>query len=145
MALKLSLTLLCVHMLAGCSSICLINEAPGAEKIPVLVRSSGYFQKWGEANDQKLQSCAAHKTHYYSQGPVLADYIPSFEFSVKPSCLLKKAKNEALSDSNGMVVEDFYFHFEAELQYRATAYGCPEGVQFEVAEDMQPFDGQEAN
>lgn len=117
-------------LLMGCSSICLVNETEGAKNVNVIVRYTDEG-RWKKENDLKLKLCVLNSRYSYSQGPVFTDYIPSFTINSEPSCLLKKAKNEAINHKNLIVIEDAYHHFELGLQYHIETYRCPKEIQFE--------------
>ncbi len=121
--------------LAGCSSVCLVNETDQAKNVKVLSRYDGRSdRKWGIENEHKLEQCIK-KTHYhYSQGNYLADIIGVFNvaaINARPSCLLKKAKNEVANSPDWVAVESSHYHAEAGLVYNINTYACPPNIQFD--------------
>ncbi|MCP4322409.1 MAG: hypothetical protein GY787_11295 [Alteromonadales bacterium] len=115
-----------VSMLGGCSSICIVSGGAGTADVTV-----GGFQELGKENTKKLQSCVKKTSYNYSQGSILSDFIPS-GINTLPSCLLRKAKNDAFIDGL-VVIERSYFHFEAGLQYNVSTYKCPINIEFTEA------------
>ena len=115
--------LLTLVLLGGCSSVCLVDEEPGAANLKVY-----NLNTFNDDDSLKLESCLERSRYSYSQGPIIADYIPS-GINGQPHCLLKKAKNDAVKD-NLILIEYAYNHFEIGLQYSVATYKCPATVNF---------------
>ncbi|MEL0646197.1 hypothetical protein V6248_02080 [Pseudoalteromonas agarivorans] len=111
-------------LLGGCSSVCLVEEVPGAIRLKVY-----NLYSLSDEDNLKLELCSERTRYNYSQGPYIADYIPS-GINGEPQCLLKKAKNEAVKD-NLVLVQYAYNHFEVGLQYSVATYECPAAIKFD--------------
>jgi hypothetical protein len=117
-------------LLSACSSVCLVQERPGSNDVFVYTRYDIEHQVGqGNENDKLLNSCEQKSSYRYSQGSIFFDLIPSFSLGSKPACLLKKAKNDVLTNEGLVLVEDNCYQYEAGLQYTVSTFICPEGIR----------------
>jgi len=116
--------------LMACSSICLVPTKKGSGNAEVYTVSHHANTVWLEALETKLAQCDVVASERYSQGNIMADFVPS-PINSSPSCLLRKAKNNVVSQHGSLVLVEYYwYHFEAGLQYNLLTYECPDDVIF---------------
>ena len=114
--------------LSACSSICLVPAKAGSDKVEVYTIGHNPDASWRQALERKLMQCDLMARDRYSQGNVLADFVPS-PINSRPPCLLRKAKNNAASQDDSLIIVEYYsYHFEAGLQYSVLTYKCPEDI-----------------
>jgi len=123
--LRVLIVFLIVLQLSACSSICLVPAKKESEHVEVYTVGHNANALWLEALESNLEQCDEVASDRYSQGNVLADFVPS-PINSSPSCLLVKAKNHAVSQGGSLIVVEYYWHhFEAGLQYSVLTYKCP--------------------
>ena len=125
----------------GCSTVCFVDEKPNAEKVQVFYKGiePGYINTEltkRVSTEEINEYCEEVSSYSYAKGPFLLD--PSNVsgttcINCKPECLVRLAKNDALSASQNdptlvMLTANYYNMIHGGYSYDVEAYFCSEQI-----------------